>query len=761
MRGIIRKTAIIIAVMLLTSIIVLSGKPVCADTAGNEIKQTYTGADGNLEIRVASELSDGVVKSGPDVNVFLSVEIKTDIKEEIDFKWSIVSGSVGFSSGEFINSDGTVSFKFEKADNRPSDTAYSYVLLKPSKAGTSVVRFSCSKASVDIPVVVFPREVPSIKTVEQISFFKAEITIECPTNDYDGYVIYRKENGGKAEEAAVINGGNNSKCEVDIPHWGSKYRFLAYGYINHEEKRAVNAVYPLEEVDPYFWSKEFTSEDTGATVKSIEAVGSSDLQITWEKVDEAVSYDLYESETGEFGKYVKAATIPSSEPCTYVRTVKKGITYNYYVVIHFSNGYVSKNSNRLSGFIPNEKLKKRSKDINGFNLNNYAEPNYYYSTEKSRFLIDIVYSKKTRKLVIYKIDDNLNLKKHKVVKLEKFDLWGGFYKGIDDNFYVVYGYSNPAEKDDKTVIKVVQFNSKWKKQKTAIIKGSASNSFKGINQPFRAGTVSMTMKDDTLFIHTSRLMFRSSDGKNHQSNISFEVNTKTMTAKTANYNYTSHSFNQFARYKDNDLYLVDHGDAYPRSIAVTRVRNYKSDNEKTAENNVFDFMGKTGENYTGANIGGTEVGQHNILIAGTSVPHKNKVKGVTGYDYSLKKNVYLITVDRVTGKKTFKWLTTYNPKKSKVTVKNAKLVKICDSRFAILYSTEENKKDTLHYLVVDDSGNVLYKKSYKNMIFSGSTQPLLDRGYIMWTESFYQQGSNYKGKYIHRIYRLPVVTGNK
>ena len=761
MRGNIRKTAIILAVIFLSSVILLSGKPVSADTSGNEIKQTYQGADGNLEIRVASELSDGVVKSGPDVNVFLSVEIKTDIKEEIDFKWSIVSGSVGFSSNEFINSDGTVSFKFERADNRPSDTAYSYVLLKPSKAGTSVVRFSCSKASVDIPVVVFPREEPSIKSVEQISFFKAEITIECPTTDYDGYVIYRRENGGKPEEAAVINGGNNSKCEVDIPHWGSKYQFLAYGYINHEEKPAVNAVYPLEEVDSYFWSKEITSEDWGARVKSVDTVGPSDLQITWEKVDDAVSYDLYESKTGEFGEYVKIATIPSSEPCSYVRTVEKSITYNYYVVVHFSNGYMSKNSNRLSGFIPNEKLKKGSKDITSVKVNNYAESNYYYSTGKSNYLVDIVYPKKTRKLVIYKIDDNLNLKKLKVVKLEKFDLWGGFCKGTDGNFYVVYGYSNPAEKDDKTVIKVVQFNSKWKKQKTAIIKGSASNSFKGIHQPFRAGTVSMTMKDDTLFIHTSRTMFKSSDGKNHQSNISFEVNTKTMTAKTANYNYTSHSFNQFARYKDNDLYLVDHGDAYPRSIAVTRVTRYKTDNEKTEENDVFDFMGNIGENYTGTFIGGTEVGQHNILIAGTSVPHKNKVKGVTGYDYSLKKNVYLITVDRVTGKKTFKWLTTYHPRRSKVTVNNAKLVKICDSRFAILYSTQENKKETLHYLVVDESGKVVYEKSYKDMHFSDSDRLLFAGGYIVWVERFYKQDSSYKGKYIQRLYRLPVVTGNK
>ena len=760
MRGNIRKTAIIFAVIFLSSVILLSGKPVSADTSGNEIKQTYTGADGNLEIRVASELSDGVVKSGPDVNVFLSVEIKTDIKEEIDFKWSIVSGSAAFSPYEKINPDGTVSFKLYNAESRGSDAAYSYVLITPSKTGTFVVRFSCSKASIDIPVVVFPREIPSIKSVEQISFFKAEVTIESETTDYDGYVIYRRENGGKPEEAAVINGGNNSKCEVDIPHWGSKYQFLAYGYINHEEKPAVNAVYPLEEVDPYFWSEEITSEDWGARVKSVDTVGPSDLQITWEKVNDAVSYDLYESKTGEFGEYVKAASIPSSEPCSYVRTVNKGITYNYYVVVHFSNGYVSKNSNRLSGFIPNEKLKKGSKDITGVKLNDYGRV-YYYSTGKSSFGVEVIDTGKTNKLVIYKIDDKMNLKKYKVVKLEKFDHWGGFCKGTDGNFYVVYGYDNEKERKDKTVIKIVQFDSKWKRQKTAIIKGSARNEFEGIKEPFRSGTVSMTMKDDTLFIHTARLMFKSSDGRNHQSNISFEINTKTMTAKTANYNYTSHSFDQYARYKDNDLYLVDHGDAYPRSIAVTRVSNYKTDNEKKEENDVFDFMGNIGENYTGTFIGGTEVGQHNILIAGTSVPHKNKVKGVTGYDYSLKRNVYLITVDRATGKKTFKWLTTYHPKRSKVTVSKVRLIKICDSRFAILYSTQENKKDTLHYLVVDDSGNVVYKKSYKDMIFSGIKQPLLSGGYIMWIEGFYKQESKYKGKTIQRLYRLPVETGNK
>ena len=267
----------------------------------------------------------------------------------------------------------------------------------------------------------------------------------------------------------------------------------------------------------------------------------------------------------------------------------------------------------------------------------------------------------------------------------------------------------------------------------------------------------MAMKDNTLFIHTSRLMFKTSDGVNHQSNISFEVNIKTMKASNVSYNYSSHSFNQFTRFKDNSLYLVDHGDAYPRSIAVTKVDKYKTDNQTTNVDTVFDFMGKTGDNYTGASIGGTEVGQHHILIAGASVPHKNKVKGVTGYGYSLKKNVFLITVDRVTGKKRFKWLTTYHPKRSNVTVGNVKLVKISDTRFAVLYSTQEKNKNTLHYLVVDDSGNVVYKKSYKDVLFTGSNQPLFAGGYIMWVERFYQTDEQFRSKLVCRTYRLPVI----
>ncbi|MBR1692544.1 MAG: hypothetical protein IJ711_07185 [Lachnospiraceae bacterium] len=51
--------------------------------------------------------------------------------------------------------------------------------------------------------------------------------------------------------------------------------------------------------------------------------------------------------------------------------------------------------------------------------------------------------------------------------------------------FAAYGYNNPYQNDKKTVVKVVKYNRNRKRQKTAEIKGSASNTFKGIIKTYR------------------------------------------------------------------------------------------------------------------------------------------------------------------------------------------------------------------------------------------------------------------------------------
>ena len=188
-----------------------------------------------------------------------------------------------------------------------------------------------------------------------------------------------------------------------------------------------------------------------------------------------------------------------------------------------------------------------------------------------------------------------------------------------------------------------------------------------------------------------------------------------MKAKEANESYASHSFNQFAKFKDDALYLLDHGDSNPRSLNLTTVSDYGSDIQKVSSLSMLNLTGNHGNNFTGCRVGGMEIGSENVLVCGTSQPHKNKIKKISGFGYDMKYNAFLALANRKTGKVTFKWLTTYHPKTTSVIVGETRMVKLSDSRFAILYSTTQKGKTSLNYAVYSDTGKKIYSKKYSNL----------------------------------------------
>ena len=263
----------------------------------------------------------------------------------------------------------------------------------------------------------------------------------------------------------------------------------------------------------------------------------------------------------------------------------------------------------------------------------------------------------------------------------------------------------------------------------------------------------MDMQGNTLYLMTSREMFATFlDGLRHQSNISFKINTKNMKATAANESYVSHSFNQFVKFKDGTLYILDHGDSNPRSLQLTTVTDYGSDLQKVSALSMLDIQGQYGSNFTGCKVGGMEIGSKNVLVCGTSQPHKHKIKKISGLDYNMKYNAFLALADRKSGKVTFKWLTTYNPKTTSVTVGETRMVKLSDNRFAILYSTTQKRKTTLNYAVYSDTGKKICSKKYTNMVFDGDSQPILQNGRITWIST-----TNNKGKTKTKLYSIPAT----
>lgn len=63
------------------------------------------------------------------------------------------------------------------------------------------------------------------------------------------------------------------------------------------------------------------------------------------------------------------------------------------------------------------------------------------------------------------------------------------------------------------------------------------------------------------------------------------------------------------------------------------------------------------------------------------------------------------------------------------------MVKMSDDYVILLYSTSKKGKSTMHYVVLNENGEVVYTKEYKDMAFYADTQPILYQGSVVWTES--------------------------
>lgn len=628
-----------------------------------------------------------------------------------------------------------------------------YDILSP---GTATITISCDNVTKNIDVIV-PPENTNFKEISQAG--ANELTFYWkPVAGTSGYEILQLPEDADPysdtpENAPVIVAnpiGDTATCaSIYVPHE------VAYQYAirTYTEKDGIR-YYGRESDYPEY--RTVTATKLSPMLEPVQISGEH-FSLTWSKIPGVLKYHVYRS-TMENGNYTCIATL-ESQINQYSETRKKGTTYYYYVTAQYSDGE-SLPSSSTSGFLPangKKKQKKYSNLVISDHLYSMYSGNYATTDTVNHYIANgTLYTTVAQypdKLLIYSFNKNLKYEKKKSISLGTFDSYGGFYHGLDGNFYVVLGYNNYKESKTKTVIKVIQFDKNWKKKKVCNIKGNATNVFDGIVTPFRAGSCRMDMKDSNLYIHTARTMFVHADGLNHQSNITFCIDTKNMKYTCTEDTYSSHSFNQFIKLKDNSIYFTNHGDAYPRSITVETIDDYGSDNQTTRETHVLEILGEIGANATGTTVGGMEIGSNSILVCGTSQPHKDTIKGITGFD-SYRHNVYLAIVNRNTGKYKRIWLTNYHPKNTTYIVGDTRMVKLSDSRFAILFNITKNNKTTLQYIVVDNNGTVIHKTQYKDYSMNGSVQPILYNGSICWASTAYQS-KTYKN--ILTLQKIPAI----
>lgn len=316
-------------------------------------------------------------------------------------------------------------------------------------------------------------------------------------------------------------------------------------------------------------------------------------------------------------------------------------------------------------------------------------------------------------VMIEEFSPDYELVRQKQVDYE-LPIFGGYLCGKDYRF-LVFGQSNDEESADKEIMRIVKYDKEWNKL------GSTSVCGANTTLPFWAGSLRMAEENGKLFIHTCHQMYRSEDGLRHQANMTYVVAEETMQIEQSwydvmniRYGYVSHSFNQFLIVEDGKLYRMDHGDAYPRSIVITKCDqsaisncNYES---------VWPIQGIIGNNTTGVSVGGFEKAGKYLVVAGNSCTQESEA----AWNSDKKRNIFLTSTNADTIKsvsygsgeaseeETTKkiWLTNYT-KDNVISVRTPHLVKASDNLLYVMWEEEnaETKTTTVKIVGVDAQGN--------------------------------------------------------
>lgn len=288
---------------------------------------------------------------------------------------------------------------------------------------------------------------------------------------------------------------------------------------------------------------------------------------------------------------------------------------------------------------------------------------------------------------------------------DELKLFGGYYCGSEYNF-LVYGQSNPEDNDSVEVMRVVKYSKAWKKL------GSKSIYGENTHIPFDAGSLRMTETAGKLYIHTCHKMYTSSDGLNHQANMTFVLDEDALKVldsysdvlNLAQAGYVSHSFNQFIRTDGKYVYRVDHGDGAPRAVAITKC-DVDGKVTDVRYNYAYSILGGFGANATGVSVGGFELSEHNCIIAGNSVDMTDE----NNYSASGQRNIFITILSKDLDVKRTVFLTKYT-EKDDISVRTPQLVSLNPEQFLVMWEEVDNKHNvTVKAVTIDSEGTMTSK----------------------------------------------------
>ena len=332
-------------------------------------------------------------------------------------------------------------------------------------------------------------------------------------------------------------------------------------------------------------------------------------------------------------------------------------------------------------------------------------------------------------------DSDFNLLESKTIDKE-LSLFGGFYAG-KDAYYIVSGQNNPDESANVECFRITKYDKNWNRITSTGLYDCNTYS------PFDVGSLRMTEASGYLFIRTAHEMYKTKDGYHHQANVTIQLDESTMkitdsftNVSNSSYGYVSHSFNQFIKTDGNHIIAVDHGDAYPRSLALIKyntdftegqfcsnIRYWWDSNQHAVVNNSCDvtdlltISGQIGDNTTNATIGGFEISNTSYIVAASSIDQE-KQEGL--------RNIYILTQSKEDGTVKSNQITDIS---GKYDVTSPYLVKINNNKFMVMWTIKND--NTVYYAYIDENGNLISDISTMSGQLS-DCEPIVYNGMVLW-----------------------------
>lgn len=313
----------------------------------------------------------------------------------------------------------------------------------------------------------------------------------------------------------------------------------------------------------------------------------------------------------------------------------------------------------------------------------------------------------------------------KVIPCE-LSYFGGYYSGRDANF-LVFGEKNEAESDQAEVLRIVKYSKEWERKGEVSVKGA--NTY----IPFDAGSLRMAETGNLLYIYTCHEMYASGDSAHHQANMTFVVNEETMEIAQSYYGvlniaqagYVSHSFNQFIQTDGTYVFRVDHGDANPRAVSLTRC-NVDGDITNISYILPFPISGTQGNNATGASIGGFELSSDNCLIVGNSIDQGS-------YSYNGQRNIFVTVTGKELDAGNTVWLTDYTSD-SDIMPRTPYIVKLSQEQFLVLWEeySSQSEKTRVKMVTIDSEGNKTSEIVETGLRLSDCAPVITSDGLVKW-----------------------------